>query len=89
MEGHRVTIEVTSKLADGAGYTDTFHTHATDPQWVKFLYHKYTNENYGDVENATGSHTLHINGDYPQVQRLVSIEPVDEVPEAMLPLRFI
>jgi len=95
MEGHIVTIEIQSKTNSALGHTASFYTHETDVQRVKYLYHKLTHENYGDVVGADGSHTLHLNGEYPQVQRLASVEAVDAEEleshknDGLLPLDFI
>lgn len=94
MEGHLVTIDVRSKHG-AAGYTESFFTHETDVQRVKYLYHKLTHENHKDVVGAEGSHTLHINGAFPQVQRLVGIESLSaeemesRKSDGLLPIDFI
>lgn len=94
MEGHVVTIRVRAKNA-AAAYTERLFTHETDVQQVKYLYHKYTHENHSDVDGAEGSHTLHINGTFPQEQRLLNIEPVDSEElesyknDGLLPIDFI
>jgi hypothetical protein len=95
MEGHIITIRVRSKDTPSAGYFDSFWTKETDLQQVKYLYHKYTNENHKNVDGAEGSHTLHYGDDYPQVQRIEEIEPASEErlenhkSEGHLPLDFI
>jgi hypothetical protein len=89
MEAYKLTIEVTAKVGDAMSYVDEFYSLAEDEQMAKYEYHKFTHENHADVESAEESHTLHINGVFPQVQRLLSVEKVDAPEADVLPVDYI
>jgi len=76
---YKATIEYYVKNSSGkriGSFTDEFFSSAKNPQYVKEKYHRYTHENYEDVDRALENDHTHQIGTGEITHQLLDIKEV-------------